>query len=88
MLVLVCVAQLWISSCFTLLLKARRGLQKTTLMPAKLCAVLATFGFSEMSCTNSVQCQRGRNLTPSSVRLRRVTYFANISVKMNFKKKP
>ena len=57
MLVLVCVAHLWF--CFVLLhipFKGKERPTKTKLMPAKLRAVLPTFGFSEMSFTDSLQC--------------------------------
>ena len=73
---------------------------KKILVPEKLCAVLANFRFPEdfqkinmwglvfhrfsFLFFDSVQCKLAQSLTPRSISLRRVTYFANISSKTNF----
>ena len=55
MLVWVCEAHIWI--CFFYIpFQDKERLAKTKSMPAKLRKVLATFGFSEMSFTDSAQC--------------------------------
>ena len=63
--------------CFTFLLKTRRGLQRQNLrrLPlrsVRLCTVLATFGCSEMSFTDSAQWKPAQSPTPRSVSLRGV----------------
>ena len=56
MLVLVCIAHLWILFCFTFPFIGKERPAKTKLFPAKLCTVLVTFGFSENLIVDSAQC--------------------------------
>ena len=57
---------------FSFFIHGKERPAKTKLFPAKLCALLVTFGFPENLIVDSAQCQPAQSPTPRSVSMRRV----------------